>query len=553
MLLAASLLAVPCLDSLHPLVLARGSDGIPNSPSLLSLQDSNDDKYTLRGTVVNSVTGEAVRGALVQIYFNGQRSVLTGPDGKFQFDGLPAGQTNITVAARKPGFFLGDEIQPSEHGAQQATTGPDSPPMILKLIPEGVIYGRMSEEDGEPIEGAPVQLLVHRLQDGRMVWEQKPGAVTDEDGNFRFAGLPPGNYFLSAGPSQNPANLPPRLSQPGAQGIPLVYYPAGSDLAAAAPISITPGKKTEINLALSSQPFYRLSGTISGYAPGQSVNLELRNSLGIPLPYGSRSDPASGTFRFLGVPAGAYTLQADAPDGRGHALTATVPLTLSADLSSVHLILLPTATIPIQMRVINSRTGAEPFAVQENYSPATVQLLARNSGLFEPRYGSQQVGEPGAFSFELQNIPSGTYRVEIFPNGPLYVESAVSGTTNLLESDLTVAPGSVPQTIEITLRDDAASLSGNVSLDNQVLSATVLAISEHASISPRIQPTDPSGGFELSMLPPGAYKILAVDHPDRLEYRNPEALKKYLTKAREVTLSPDQSAKIDLELVKVGE
>jgi len=110
MLLAASLLAVPCLDSLHPLVLARGSDGIPNSPSLLSLQDSNDDKYTLRGTVVNSVTGEAVRGALVQIYFNGQRSVLTGPDGKFQFDGLPAGQTNITVAARKPGFFLGERF-----------------------------------------------------------------------------------------------------------------------------------------------------------------------------------------------------------------------------------------------------------------------------------------------------------------------------------------------------------------------------------------------------------------------------------------------------------
>src|SRR5438309_10973849 len=68
-----------------------------------SLRSSIQDKYSLTGTVVNSVTGEAIRGALVQIYMNGQSSRLTGPNGKFQFAGLIAGQTSITV--RKPGFF----------------------------------------------------------------------------------------------------------------------------------------------------------------------------------------------------------------------------------------------------------------------------------------------------------------------------------------------------------------------------------------------------------------------------------------------------------------
>src|SRR2546422_5255105 len=38
------------------------------------------------------------------------------------------------------------------------------------------------------------------------------------------------------------------------------YYPVGSELAAAAPISIAPGKKVEINATLSPQPFYRVSG-----------------------------------------------------------------------------------------------------------------------------------------------------------------------------------------------------------------------------------------------------------------------------------------------------
>ena len=37
--------------------------------------------YTARGTVVNSATGEAISGALVQLYGARQHAVLTGPGG----------------------------------------------------------------------------------------------------------------------------------------------------------------------------------------------------------------------------------------------------------------------------------------------------------------------------------------------------------------------------------------------------------------------------------------------------------------------------------------
>jgi hypothetical protein len=523
-----------------------------NTASFGTQQHFTDDKFTLRGTVINSLTSEPIRGALVQIYFNGQSSMLTGPDGKFQFDGLPAGQGPVTV--RKPGFFSENDFQSgASRQTEMVTTGPNSSPVVLQLIPEGIIYGRISQEEGEPIEGLPVSLLSQSLQNGKKTWEQRHGAVTDEDGKFRIAELPPGTYYLSVGPSRNPVTFPSRLSQPGAQGIPLVYYPAGSELAAASLISISPGKKFEADFTLSPQPFYRVSGTIAGYTPSQSVNLQLRNSLGISLPYGYRFDSASGTFRIPWVPAGAYTLQADGQDSNGHMLTATIPLIVSADLAGVHVILLPTVVIPIESRVISSRTGADHFWEQEGVFPATVQLIAHHSGFFELRYGSQQVGGRGSASLELQNIPPGMYGAEINPNGPLYVQSATSGMTNLLESELSVAPGSSPQPIEITLRDDAASLSGSVSVNNQPLSGVIFAFSEHVSVPPRIQPTDPSGTFQIPFLAPGTYEVLAVDHPDRLEYGNPEALRKYLSKAREVTLSPEQSAKIELELVKVGD
>jgi hypothetical protein len=498
--------------------------------------------------VVDSVTGEAIRGALVQVYLT---SVLTGPDGKFQLDGLPAGESTISV--RKPGFFAEEDFEPGARSRHPATAGPNSSPMILKLIPEGVIYGRISEEDGEPIEGLPIALMEQSLQNGRKIWQQRPGAQTDEDGNFRIAELTPGNYFLSAGPSRNPVTLPSKLSQPGALGIPLVYYPAGSDLSAAAPISITPGKKTEINFSIPSQPFYRVSGTVSGYTPSQSVNLQVRNSAGVTLPYNWRFDSATGTFRILWIPSGSYTLQAHAAETQGRFLTATVPIIVNAELSGIHLTLLPTVNIPIRMRVTSSRADTERLSGLENYFPAYVQLISHHGDMFETRYGSQQVGERGATSLELQNIVPGTYTVEVNPNGALYVQSATSGITDLLESELSVAPGSSPQPIEITLRDDVASLSGNVLMNNQPLSATVLAISEHLSVPARIQVTDPNGNFQLPFLPPGAYKILAVDHPERIEYANPDALRKYLSKARDLILSPDQSAKMDLELVKVGE
>src|SRR5258708_40210955 len=143
MLLTASLLATPSFQRPQLPTLGSLSEGIHKNASFESQQFSTDDKYTLRGTVINSVTSEPIRGALVQIYFNGQSSMLTGPDGKFQFAGLPQGQSTIMV--RKPGFFSEDDFDPHGRGQHPSTTGPNSPAVVLKLVPQGVIYWRVIE------------------------------------------------------------------------------------------------------------------------------------------------------------------------------------------------------------------------------------------------------------------------------------------------------------------------------------------------------------------------------------------------------------------------
>ena len=96
-------------------------------------------RYAIRGTVVNSITGEGVRGALVQINTNRQRSVLTGADGTFAFAEVPAGTLYINVL--KPGYFTLQAIQSPRAQVVFAVSGPAQQPVVIKLVPEGVISG----------------------------------------------------------------------------------------------------------------------------------------------------------------------------------------------------------------------------------------------------------------------------------------------------------------------------------------------------------------------------------------------------------------------------
>src|SRR5216683_1550267 len=139
-------------------------------------------KFTLSGTVVNSVTGEPIRRALVQIYVGPKQAMLTDSDGRFEFSNLPSGQTSIAV--RKPGFMSEQEMS-GGGPPSMVETGPDAKPITVKLTPEGVLFGRVDSK-GEPIEDLPVNVIALRIDQGRKHWEPRGGAMTDEDGAWRL-------------------------------------------------------------------------------------------------------------------------------------------------------------------------------------------------------------------------------------------------------------------------------------------------------------------------------------------------------------------------------
>ena len=70
------------------------------------------------------------------------------------------------------------------------------------------ITGRVSDEFGDPITGARVQVLRSQVQQGRRrLVPATGGAQTDDTGSFRVFGLAPGEYYVSASLQAAPADF----------------------------------------------------------------------------------------------------------------------------------------------------------------------------------------------------------------------------------------------------------------------------------------------------------------------------------------------------------
>jgi hypothetical protein len=503
--------------------------------------------YPLDGVVVNSTTGLPIRAALVQMYVGGQVSVLTGADGKFHFEGLPQGPISLSV--RKPGFF--DE---REGAVRREVVRVDANMrlVVLKLVPESVIYGRVTGADGEPAENLPVKLVYQTVENGEMRWQQR-GAQTNEDGEFRLFELQAGKYYLKAGPSFTIRARASGSLQTRREGYESTYYPGVADLESAAAILAAPGKRIRADLSLRSAAFYQVSGTIVGNPIGAGLNVQFLTKEGEALPSGARINRSNGTFVAMSIPAGSYVIRAFARiNNSQQSLVATLPLNVNSDVAGVHLVLGPPATIPVTVEFkLTPKPNSEAYP--RGGQPVSIELLSARNSFFMQRGQANMEGPPENRVFAIRNLDPGIYKVRLRPSGPWYVESARCGQTNLLTQELVVASGGLGQPIEVVLRDDFATLEGTVSSDGHPAPATVLPIPENNPTATTTVITTDAGNLPKMTLAPGEYRVFAFDRPEGLEYANPEAMRPYLSKAQFIRLAPNGQATINLELQRRGE
>jgi hypothetical protein len=474
-----------------------------------------------------------------------QRTVFTDSEGHFQIEGLPAAQISIT--AQKPGY----SAERDNPGSLSSwfEVGANTSALVIKLAPQSALYGRITDDSGQPIEHVPVRLTARSLREGRRTWEQRGMTETDEDGHFRFANLMPGTYYVAAGPMDSEQLL--AAGEKPKTGFAHVYYPGVPELTSALPIQLSAGQQAEADFSLNAVPVYQVSGTVAGRLADQGVGFQLLTLSGDDISLPTTFSMETGEFKLEGVPAGSYNVRAISQAG-AQPLRAETRVNVTTNVEGLRVTLTPAVSIPISVHMESRRSSSgNSSASNLDRSPVSVRLLPANPNAAEVSSNFEQLS-PGHSVMVLQNVDPGTYTAELTLQNPWYAQSATYGQSNALTDDITVAAGqSYP--LDIVLRDDSASLTATVkSPDGNPTQASVVVVPLAGGKTPPHVALGASSDFSVSALSPGEYLVYAFDSLDNLEYTSPDALAAYASQAAHVTLMPNQQAQVSLDLIHVA-
>src|SRR5262245_60786497 len=165
----------------------------------------------------------------------GGRAMLTDESGAFDFTDLPSGR--YTVTASKAGYvsISYGQRRPLQAGTPlQLADGQQARNLDLRLPRGSAITGHVFDENGDPLPGSTVRVLMYRYAQGNRQLVPAGTAQTDDRGEYRVWGLNPGDYYISALAEHFNVNFgrggpgaPPRPAPaPGARGS---RVPAGLD------------------------------------------------------------------------------------------------------------------------------------------------------------------------------------------------------------------------------------------------------------------------------------------------------------------------------------
>jgi hypothetical protein len=238
----------------------------------------------------------------------------TETDGAYTFPVVEPG--DYSVRLEHQGFAPMTEEGPKEsepHPSQiSIATGQHLGNLDYKLQPTGAISGSVRDQDGVPLQGLFVTAFCSSPGSPGAVRADTGRATTDDRGDFRIAGIIPGECDIGAGP---PSSSP--LSTVGYRG---VFYPNAVTMESAQPIPVkTDGDASGISLVVRYSPAYTITVKVveNGNASGErrySVGLMSTNPAARPLVntigFGAADVMANaeGVGVLRGVTAGTYQI-----------------------------------------------------------------------------------------------------------------------------------------------------------------------------------------------------------------------------------------------------
>lgn len=587
--------------------------------SALAAQSRPAGTGTLAGRVMRDST--PVARALVSIDAGdgrAERVTATNDAGEFVFSDLPAGR--YLVNASKHGWVTthyGSPRAGRPPGTRVAVDAGARASISVPMTPGAVIAGRMIDNDGAPAVHAFPILLESRFVGDRQViarvnlpydvgfFEQ----MTDDRGEFRLYGLPPGTYYLVATPRTrigsarittadevrwatqppDPKATPPPVGPLANTNAP-IFFPGTPDASQAQAIVLGPGEvRDRLTYRLVNVAFAKVAGfvrTSDGSPPCASVRLEEIDSKVMLEGLGPRAgvDRNTGAFSINEVPPGEYRAVAQSVPcgGMGGSAEAAAPqqprqpnYPVYWGQATIRVAGQDVSGLSITMAAASSVTGRIAFDGKTIQPPAdllSVRLLlmttrslgAAAAGIYQPGTShNATVSADG--SFKVDGLPPDRYLVGAsWPNmrgadrtSGWWLTSVKVGDRDLGVEPIDVQPGTNLTGVVVTFRDRIGAIEGQIT-DAAGKGATgyvVMAfpVDRAAWTSQRTVPPAPvgtDGHYRLVGLHAGEYYLAVVTAVSESDAVDPAFLSLIVPSAVKVSVGDGETKRHDLKIAR---
>ena len=525
---------------------------------------------SIKGLVTTADTGAPVRGAEVRLSNRAgyQRLVTTEGDGSFRLSDLAADEYRLTVSRTGFTSLVFGQRRPLEAPTTINLSEGETFTANLALTRGGAIHGRVVDQFGDPIAGTRVQALRSRMIRGqRRLQTMGPGDLTDDTGEFRVYGLPPGDYYVTASTGQGDA----------VRRDPPLFFPGTSSFSEAQSITLSIGSEAAADFQVLPLRNARVSGIVfnASGAPVQAMVQLVSEAIGIGASIENAGPPpafmmnadtgADGRFMLDNVPPGPYILTANSSFVAG----------MLAGSQAGN----PNAGPPPAMREIMERgpETATMSIVVAGESISDLALTTRRGGVltgaFERGSGVARA-LPNNVSADVRPVKGGssptmmqggrgsTFRLAGM-TGPFYLginglpdEWAVSQIT-VDGVDVTDEPIDLKgQTgsARVILTDRVTTLSGVVQSRRNAADYSVVVFPDdvnrwnYPSRYVRSARANEKGQFRISGLPPDErYFAVAVDFLEEGEEQDPQFLERLRSQATTFSLREGEQRSIYLD------
>lgn len=512
----------------------------------------------IRGRVVGADSGSPLRRAQVTLSspeLRDRRMTATDAQGRFEFKELPASRFILSASKGSYVTMQYGARRPLEPGKPiELADGQELEKMNLQLPRGSVISGRIVDEFGEPIADVVVQAQRYQYMQGqrRLVPVTRPSQSNDI-GQFRIYGLPPGSYYVSA-----------TLRAMGAfgaesdetTGYAPTYYPGTTNVVEAQRVSVAVGQEqTSVDFALIPARTARISGTAVDSQGKPLANafvmlIQQEGAFGFSSTGGGRVRP-DGTFTLSGVPPGQYTVQVrempGSPDGSPEFASAAVTVT-GEDIDGLSLVATKGATASGQV-VFDG--GAKPSfaatAMQISAPPATADfgpLGGGFSGRVKEDWTCQITGLTGHRLIRAGGMPSSWTLKAVLLNGEDVTDTGVE-----------FKGGEDVSGLQVVLTNRTTEVDGTVSdRGTPVKEYTAIVFADDSTRwGPRtrfiqVGRPDQDGKFKIRGLPPQSYLAIAVESVQEGEWSDPDFLERAKGNATRFALNEGETKTFDLKL-----